>query len=305
MSFRDAVAVGPGAGERRVVRYKWQNRIARTTRIANKVFAYLLLVLFTVSMALPLFWMALSSLKPEGENLSYPPTILPETWTLEHYQRLFGVTMFPLWFRNSLLVSTATTLIAIAVSAMGAYAFSRFRYRFFDVFSRLILFAYMVPNILLVIPVFKIVWSLKLANSLYALLLTNNAFLIPYGLWTLRSYFAGIPHEIEEAALIDGCNRWQAFVRVVLPQAVPGIIATALFAFHVAWNEYLYSSVLLWSSELQTLSAGVATLMGEMAPDSWGLLMAAGVMITLPVIILFSFLQSFLIAGWGGGAVKG
>jgi ABC-type glycerol-3-phosphate transport system permease component len=121
----------------------------------------------------------------------------------------------------------------------------------------------------------------------------------------LRSYFAGMPHEIEEAALIDGSSRWQAFVRVVLPQALPGIISTALFAFHVAWNEYLFSSVLLWSSDLQTLSAGVATLMGEMAPDSWGLLMAAGVMITLPVIALFSFMQSFLVAGLGGGAVKG
>jgi ABC-type glycerol-3-phosphate transport system permease component len=291
--------------ERAAARYTLQNRIARMMRIANRVFAYVLLVTFVFSMAMPLFWMVLCSLKPEGENLSYPPTIIPQTWTLEHYERLFSATLFPTWFRNSTLVSIGTTLTAIAVSGMGAYVFSRFRYRFFEAFSRLILFAYMVPRILLLIPIFKIVWSLKLSNSLYGLLLTNNAFLIPYGLWTLRSYFAGIPHEIEEAALIDGCTRWRAFVRVVIPQALPGIISTALFAFHVAWNEYLFSSVLLWSSDLQTLSAGVATLMGELAPDSWGLLMAAGVMITLPVIALFSFMQSFLIAGWGGGAVKG
>jgi multiple sugar transport system permease protein len=293
------------ADEHLAARYTRQNRIAKALRIANRIFAYVLLVTFVFSMAMPLFWMTLSSLKTEGENISYPPTIIPRKWTLEHYERLFNATLFPTWFRNSAFVSIGTTLTSIAVSAMGAYVFSRFRYRFFEAFSRLILFSYMVPRILLLIPIFKIVWSLNLSNSLYGVLLTNDAFLIPYGLWTLRSYFAGMPHEIEEAALIDGATRWQAFVRVVLPQALPGIISTALFAFHVAWNEYLFSSVLLWSSNLQTLSAGVATLMGELSPDSWGLLMAAGVMITLPVIVLFSFLQSYLVAGWGGGAVKG
>jgi multiple sugar transport system permease protein len=278
---------------------------SKMKRVSNKVIAYLLLISIVFSMAAPLFWMILSSLKPEGENLSYPPTILPHVWTLEHYHTLFTRTQFPLWFRNSLFVSFTTTLVAIAISAMGAYAISRYKYRFFDVFCRIILFAYMIPSVLLLIPVFKIIWSLKLSNSLYGLLLVYNAFLIPYGLWTLRSYFAGIPREIEEAALLDGCSRWQAFVRIVLPQAFPGIISTALFAFHVAWNEYLFASVLLWSSDNQTLSAGVATFMGELAPASWGLLMASGVMITLPVIMLFSFLQSFLIAGFSSGAVKG
>jgi len=305
MQLQSAPGLARRADERITARYRRQRRVGRMMRVVNKIFAYVLLVAMVLGMAMPLFWMGLSSLKTEGENLSFPPTIIPQKWTLEHYRLLFGRTQFPLWFRNSLLVSIATVLTSIAVSAMGAYVFSRFRYRFFEVFSRVILFAYMVPNILLVIPVFKIVWSLKLSNSLYGLLLVYNAFLIPYGLWTLRSYFAGIPHEIEEAALIDGCSRWGAFVRVVVPQALPGIISTALFAFNVAWNEFLYASVLLWSSKLMTLSAGVATFMGKQAPDSWGLLMAAGVTITLPVIILFSFMQSFLIAGWGGGAVKG
>lgn len=291
--------------------YKLTKRQRRTSlihrglRLANKVFAYVLMITFVISMALPLFWMGVSSLKTEGENLSYPPTILPQEWTLEHYQTLFERTQFPLWFRNSVIVSLGTVFFALVVSAMGAYVFSRFRYRFFSIFSRFILFAYMVPTVLLLIPVFRIVHSLKLSNSLYGLLVVYNAFLIPFGLWTLRSYFSGIPHEIEEAALIDGCTRWQAFTRIVIPQALPGLISTGLFAFHVAWNEYLYASVLLWSSKSQTLSAGVATLMGELAPASWGLLMAASVMITLPVILLFALLQSYLTAGWGGGAVKG
>jgi ABC-type glycerol-3-phosphate transport system permease component len=305
MPFQSVATSTRRSDDRAAARYRRHNLIAKPMRIANRVFAYVLLIVIVFSMAMPLLWMVLSSLKTEGENLSYPPTIIPQKWTLEHYRILFRQTQFPIWFRNSVLVSIGTTLTSIAVSAMGAYVFSRFRYRFFEVFSRLILFAYMVPNILLVIPVYRIVYNLKLANSLYGVLTVYNAFLIPYGLWTLRSYFTGIPHEIEEAALIDGCTRWQAFVQVVLPQALPGIISAALFAFHVAWNEFLYASVLLWSSDRMTLSAGVTTLMGELAPPSWGLLMAAGVMITLPVIILFSIMQSFLIAGWGGGAVKG
>jgi multiple sugar transport system permease protein len=277
----------------------------RFKRVLNKFAAYILLVFIVLSMAMPLFWMVLSSFKTDGENLSYPPTVIPHEWTLQHYYILFQRTSFPIWFKNSLLVAIGTTLTAIAISSMGAYVFSRFRYRFFELFSRLILFAYMVPTVLLLIPVFIIVHSLNLSNTLYGLLVVYNAFLIPYGLWTLRSYFSGIPHEIEEAALIDGCNRWQAFRIVVLPQVLPGIISTALFAFTVSWNEYLYASVLLWSSDIQTLSAGVATFMGELAPSSWGLLMAAGVMITLPLIILFTLLQRYWIAGLGSGAVKG
>ena len=288
-----------------LTRLRRRNLKTRILRLANRVVAYTLLIAIVFSMAMPLIWMVLSSLKSDGENLSSPPTIIPNEWTLEHYRILFGRTQFPIWFRNSLLVAVGTTLTAITVSAMGAYSFSRFRYRFFEVFSRVILFAYMLPVIMLVIPVFMVIAGLHLSNSLFGLLIVYNSFLIPFGLWTLRSYFSGIPHEIEEAALIDGCTRWQAFTKVALPQALPGLIATALFAFTVAWNEFLYASVLLWSSDTMTLSAGVATFMGELAPSSWGLLMAAGVMITLPLVILFSLMQGFLVAGWGGGAVKG
>lgn len=274
-------------------------------KIANKIVAYLLMIGIVLAMALPLLWMVASSIKTEGENLSYPPTILPQQVTFDNYRYLFQNTLFLTWFKNSVIVALTTTFFAIALSAMGAYAFSRFRYKFFEGFSRAILFAYMVPTILLVVPIFKIVSSVDLHNTIGSLIIVYIAFLLPYGLWTLRSYFSGAPREVEDAALIDGCNRLQAFVLVVLPQVFPGIISTALFAFYVAWNEYLYASVLLWSSNKMTLSAGVSTLMGDYMPPSWSVLMAAGVMVTLPVIILFSFLQSFFVAGWGGGAVKG
>jgi multiple sugar transport system permease protein len=278
---------------------------AKTTRLVRRGAAYLALFLVVFLMVFPFLWMVLSSFKSEQEIYQYPPTIIPQHFTLAAYQDLFRLTAFSTWFRNSVVVSIGVTLIALTLSAMGAYALARFRFRSFQIFSRLILFAYMVPAILMVIPIFQIVWRLHLSNNLSSLFLVYNAILLPYGIWTLRAYFAGIPHEIEEAALIDGASRFQAFYRVVLPQALPGLIATALFAFHVAWNEYLFASVLLWSSRSMTLSAGVSTLIGETAMYSWSLLMAAAVLVTLPVILLFSLLQGFLIAGWGGGAVKG
>ncbi|HSA99344.1 MAG TPA: carbohydrate ABC transporter permease [Anaerolineales bacterium] len=303
----------PTVGERVDITHSHQNVLGKRqmrsgaiiSRVIRRVAAYLALVMVVISMAFPLIWMILSSFKSEREIYHYPPTIIPQHFTLEAYQGLFRLTAFSTWFRNSVFVSVVVTLIALTLSAMGAYALARFRYGFFRVFSRVILFAYMVPSILMVIPIFQIVWRLQLGNKLSALLLVYNAILLPYGIWTLRAYFAGIPHEIEEAALIDGASRFQAFYKVVLPQALPGLISTALFAFHVAWNEYLFASVLLWSSRSMTLSAGVSTLIGETAMYSWSLLMAAAVLVTLPVVVLFSLLQGFLIAGWGGGAVKG
>lgn len=291
---------------KRLVTHKHRMSTRATVyRVIKRGAAYLALILVVLSMVFPFIWMLMSSFKSEQEIYRYPPTLFPQHFTLQAYQDLFRITSFEIWFRNSVVVSVVVTLITLTLSSMGAYVLARYRFGFFRVFSRLILFAYMIPAILMVIPIFQIVWRLHLSNSLSSLFLVYNAILLPYGIWTLRAYFAGIPHEIEEAALMDGASRFQAFYQVVLPQALPGLIATALFAFHVAWNEYLFASVLLWSSRTMTLSAGVSTLIGETAMYSWSLLMAAAVLVTLPVILLFSLLQGFLIAGWGGGAVKG
>ena len=162
MSVRNATTSSHHLDARAIARYRRQRRIGKAARVANKILAYTLLTTMVLGMAMPLFWMGLSSLKTDGENLSYPPTIIPQEWTLEHYQRLFTATQFPRWFRNSVLVAVGTTLTSIAVSAMGAYVFSRFRYRFFEVFSRVILFAYMVPTIMLsgfVFPITRLLSS--------------------------------------------------------------------------------------------------------------------------------------------------
>ncbi|MBI9046894.1 MAG: carbohydrate ABC transporter permease [Anaerolineaceae bacterium] len=270
----------------------------------RKLFAYVLLLITLGSMAFPLVWMVLSSFKTEREMLSFPPTFFPREWSLKAYQAVLQ-TDFLIWFKNSMTVSIAATITAVTVSAFGAYALSRSRNRGVQWFSKIVLFTYLIPTILLLIPIFRIVVNLQLSNSLGGLIVVYNSILLPYGLWTLRSYFAGIPHEIEEAARIDGATRFQAFYKVVLPQALPGLVSTALFAFNVCWNEYLFAVILIGSGKKWTLNPGIASLVGALSDQSWTVVMAASTLATVPVIILFSLLQRYWIAGWGGGAVKG
>jgi multiple sugar transport system permease protein len=277
----------------------------RTLKYLRRVILYILLLLAVAWAILPLFWVFISSIKPDIETYAFEQTILPRHPTLQNYITLFRVTRFGLWMKNSAIMATATTLVVIGLSATAAYAMSRFRFRFFELFGRMTLLAYMVPPIILVVPMFFVLFKLKLTNSQFGLLLVYAGTRLPVGLWMLRSYFQGIPIELEEAAMVDGATRFQAFRKVILPQALPGMISTGIFTFSVTWQEYLFASILLFSATKQTLSAGVATFLSEDWIYSWGVLMAAGVMVSLPLVLFYIFLQRYLIAGWGGGAVKG
>lgn len=275
-----------------------------TTRDLRSAAWYALLVGIVIVMVFPLIWMLLNSFKTEADFYTWPPTLFPREWSLDAYRQLFGQTNISVWFRNSVIISLVVSLGTVVVSAMGAYALSRFRYRFFELFARIVLFGYMVPTVLLIVPMLLIVQGLGLGDTPVGILVAYQGILIPFGLWLLRGYFAGLPQEVEMSALIHGATRFQAFRMVVLPNALPGLISTTLFVFHVAWNEYLFASVLLWRSDRMTLSPGIATLIGDQAIVSWTMLLAAAVVVTVPVILLFSVMQGFLIAGWGGGAVK-
>jgi len=274
-------------------------------RIIRKIVLYILLILAVAWSVLPLFWVFVSSIKPDSETYAFEQTILPQHPTLQNYVTLFKVTRFGLWMRNSAVLSTGTTVVVIALSAMAAYAMSRFRYRSFEWLGRLTLLAYMMPPIILVVPIFFVLFKFGLTNTLMGLLLVYTGIRLPVGLWMLRSYFQGIPIELEEAAMVDGATRFQAFRKVIFPQALPGMISTGIFVFSVTWQEFLFASILIFNSQKQTLSAGVATFLSEDWIYSWGVLMAAAVMISLPLVLLYIFLQRYLVAGWGSGAVKG
>jgi len=277
----------------------------RTLKILRSILFYALMILAVAWAVLPLFWVFISSIKPDTETYSFNQTILPQHPTLENYVTLFRVTKFSQWMRNSAILATTTTIAVIGLSAMAAYAMSRFRYRLFDIFGRMTLIAYMMPPIVLVVPLFFILFKMHLTNSMVGLMLVYIGTRLPVGLWMLRSYFQGIPIELEDAAMIDGATRFQAFYKVILPQALPGMIATGIFVFSVTWQEFLFASILIFSASKQTLSAGVASFLSEDWIYSWGVLMAAGVMISFPLVLFYIFLQRYLIAGWGGGGLKG
>lgn len=266
---------------------------------------YVLMILAVLWSVFPLFWVLISSVRPDIETYAFEQTFFPQNPTLDNYVSLFKITPFGLWMKNSAVLSTVTTLAVVLLSSMTAYAMSRFRYKSFKIIAQLTLLAYMMPAIILVVPIFFLLFKLELTNSLFGLLLVYVGTRLSVGLWMLRSYFQGIPIELEEAAMVDGATRFQAFWKIILPQAFPGIISTAIFTFSVTWQEYLFASILIFNSRNQTISAGVATFISEDWIYSWGTLMAAGVMISLPLVLLYAFMQRYLIAGWGGGAVKG
>ncbi|RMF93650.1 MAG: carbohydrate ABC transporter permease [Nitrospinota bacterium] len=265
---------------------------------------YLLTTLILVVVCFPLYWMLITSLKPLDEIFDVPPTMLPVQPTLSNYKNLFLITDFGRLFLNSLKVSTGTTLFALTVATLGAYSLTRFEYPGRELFGRTILFTYMFPGVLMIIPLVVIFARLGLTDTHTGLVLANTTFALPFSLWVLRSFFQGIPLDLEEAAMIDGAGRLGAFWDVVLPQALPGIIATGIFTFIWSWNEYLFALVLISTESLKTLPPGMMNFISATNID-WGLVMAASVLITLPMAIVFMFVQKHLVTGIGAGGVKG
>lgn len=254
--------------------------------------------------AFPLLWMLSTSLKPPGEVLAWPPYLIPRRPTLGNFSRLFSETNFLTYFKNSMICAWAATILSIAVGAIGGYSLTRYRYPGREQIALGTLLTYMFPPIVLIIPFFMVFRKFGLVESYTGLILAYTAFSLPFSTWMLRAFFQSIPLELEEAALVDGANRLRAIVHIVVPLALPGVIAVSIFTFIVAWNDYLFARVLTASEELKTLPVGVQDFF-TMAVIDWGLIMAAGMVITIPALVFFVLVQRYLISGWGAGAVKG
>ena len=258
-----------------------------------------------LTVVFPLIWMIITSIKPQTELFRIPPTFLPDTVTFEHYWRLLTETPFLIYFRNSTMLAISTTVVVILIGTLGAYSLVRFRYRGRETLAILVLFTYLLPSVVLIIPLYLLMVSMGLSNTLASLVIAYTTFALPYALWLLRSFMAGIPADLDSAAMVDGASRIGAFIDVVLPQALPGIISTALFTFILAWNEYLYALVLVNSESVRPLTTGVINMLITSFNIEWPLLMAASVMMSLPLIVIFAFLQKYLTRGFGAGGVKG
>ncbi|MBM3523905.1 MAG: carbohydrate ABC transporter permease, partial [Alphaproteobacteria bacterium] len=225
--------------------------------------------------------------------------------TLEHYATLLTTTPFPLYFRNSVLLALGTTIAVVVIATLGAHSLVRFTYRGRAFVAQAVLFTYLLPSVVLIIPLYMLMVWLGIANSLFSLMLAYTSFALPFALWLLRSFMASIPDDLEHAALVDGASRMEAFIDVIVPQALPGIISTSLFTFILAWNEYLYALVLVNRDAWRPLTTGVINMLTSSFNIEWSLLMAASVMMSLPLIIVFAFLQKHLTRGFGAGGVKG
>lgn len=278
-----------------------QPTIKRTTSMRVAIFAVAAVVVLVNGF--PFYWMALTSIKPGTELFSDPPSLFTLAPDLDAYVRLFTETTMLTALRNSLIVSVGTTVLSVAVAALGAYGLTRFRFFGSGAFSTAILYAYTFAPIVIVIPLYGLFRDLGLVNSLFGLILAYSSFGVPFAMWLLRPFFAAMPPELEEAAFVDGASRWKSAWYVVMPMATPALIAVSVFTFLLAWEDYLFARVLITEADHKTLPVALYDLFGASLQD-WPLIMAFSVIINVPVLIGFIFAQRYLVAGWGAGAIK-
>ena len=260
------------------------------------IFAILLIFLF------PFLWVFLTSVRPENELFSDTFRFISETITFANYEALLE-SEFPRYILNSLIVCVPATFIAVVVSFMAAYSFSRRRFRWRGPLLILVVFSQLFPWVILVTPVYSLFYRLNLVNSFPGLIIAYIAITVPFTLYMLLGYLDSVPRELDEAAVIDGCSTLGTMWRVVLPVAWPGVAATAIYAFAQCWNEFLFALTLMTRSEVKTIPVGLAGFFGEYSTN-WGLVMAASVVTTLPTLVIFLLLKRQLVSGLTAGAVK-
>lgn len=262
---------------------------------------YLLLLCFFA--IFPLLWIIISSIKGKGELTGNPTAFLPKVVTLEYYRHVIFDLGFIVNIQNSVIISLATTGIAITISALAAYGIVRFFPKIGTVLSKVLVTTYIFPPILLAIPYSIVMAKLGLTNTRIGLVLVYLSFSIPYAVWLLVGFFKTVPIGIEEAAKIDGANKIQVFMQVVIPLVAPGIVATAIYTFINVWNEFLYSLILINDTSKMTVAVALRSLNGSEILD-WGDMMAASTLVVVPSIIFFCLIQNKIAGGLSEGAVK-
>ena len=268
------------------------------------------LVLFLIAILFPFYWMLISSTKNLQELFGPAPTFRPGRFTLNAYQELFVRLHFLDNFKISFLVAALTAVLAVILSALGAYAVARLRFRAKNLMLNTVLLVYLFPGVLLIIPLFAMLsqagqqLGMEIQNNLPILILTYLAQTLPVALYMLASYFRTVPVEIEEAGLIDGCSRLGVVWRITLPLSVPAMVSVGIYTFMIAWNEFLYAYVFLNRREIFTLPIRLMNISSQLN-TRWDVVMAASAVMTIPIIVLFLVFERFLEEGLVAGGVKG
>ncbi len=262
------------------------------------------LAIFIIFAIFPLFWLVKISLTPNNLLYSEGITLWPSSITWDNYKFALLGSRFPRFFFNSVIVSLTSAGVVTLIAAAGGYAFSRFRFRGKVPIMFVMLLTQMVPLVMLIAPIFKLMVPLGLTNNLLGLIIVYTAFNVPFATFLMQSFFDGIPKELEEAAMIDGCTRLTALRRIVFPLTLPGMGATLGFVFTAAWSELLFALMLINSDDKMTFPVGLLTFVTKFSVD-FGQMMAAGVLALIPACMFFAFIQRYLIQGLTAGAIKG
>lgn len=278
--------------------------IAVAKKAGLRLWVYGTAALLATICGFPLAWLILTSIKPDREIFTSEPTFWTDQPSLDAYARLFEETNYLTYFFNSIIVAGSATLLTIIVATLAGYAITRFRFPGRETIAGGMLLTYMFAPIMIIVPFFILMRGIGLTDSHLGLVLSYTTFALPFSMWLLRSFFQSIPIDLEHAAMTDGASRPQAVWYVIVPLALPGVIAVSIFTFIVAWNDYIFTFILITSDDLKTLPVGLFDIYTSSVTD-WGMITAAGVVITLPALVFFVFVQRYLIAGWGAGGVKG
>ncbi len=273
-------------------------------RIRDTTLLYVTVVLTCAFLVFPIYWLFITAISPLDSLRSFPPTLWPSEPQWDMFRRILEERPIGLWLANSALAALGAVAISMAVSILAGYSLSRFSVRGGQSLGLFILTAKMLPATLLVIPLFGIFRMLDLIGSLWSIILAHATLIIPFTTWMLKGYFDTIPRELEQAAMVDGCSPLGALVRVILPVALPGLAATALYGFVLSWSDYAYARTFLTNAQTNwTANLGITTMKGEYVTD-WNEISAASILVALPIIVIYLFLERYLVGGLTAGAEK-
>jgi multiple sugar transport system permease protein len=284
---------------------------ARTTQRQTRLgplFGRLVLYLTVAAVSLltifPIYWMMVSTFQPSKYTLHYPPPLFPQEITFHQFTELFTNHPIARWLQNSFLIASMAMLICLALSVLGAYALSNLRWKGRSLFGLFLLVTQMLPEILIVIPLYLIYRRLNMLDSLPAISLVNTAFALPICIWILKGVFDTVPKEVMDAAVVDGSSEFSVLWRIVLPLSAPGLVAVAVVSFFSAWNEFLFAAIMLTSAENQPAAVGLTTLKatGFTPVEQY---MAAGLIFSILPVFFYLIMQRYIVAGLTAGAVKG
>lgn len=277
--------------------------MSRRNSAAN-AFRYLALAAVTTAIIFPIYWMVVTAIQPLSDTLQFPPPLFPKSFDPQPLVKVLTELSLPTWLANSAMVATLTTLLTVVLSVLGAYSLSALKWRGKLVFAFGLLLTQMMPEAVIVVPVFSMFQDMGLTQSLGALSLLHAAFVLPICIWILKGAFDRIPDTVLEAALIDGCGQLGVLRRVVLPLSLPAIVSVGVVAFFASWGEYLFATTLISRAELYPASVGLATMISQLDTPVAELLSAGLLYAVLPVV-LYIVAQKYVIAGMTAGAVKG